>query len=56
MPLSGEIIELNETLESNPEIVNNDPYGKGWMIKVVISNSAQIDSLLDSKSYQELVH
>ena len=55
LPLSGEIIEFNEALESNPEIVNSDPYGEGWMIKIRISNSAEIDSLLSSESYKELI-
>jgi glycine cleavage system H protein len=54
LPLSGEIIEFNEALESNPEIVNSDPYGEGWMIKIKISNSGEIDSLLSSESYKEL--
>jgi glycine cleavage system H protein len=55
LPLSGEIIEFNEALESNPEIVNSDPYREGWMIKIKISNSAEIDSLLSSESYKELI-
>ena len=55
LPLSGEIIEFNEALDSNPEIVNSDPYGEGWMIKIKISNSAEIDSLLSSESYKELI-
>ena len=55
LPLSGEIIEFNEALESNPEIVNSDPYGEGWMIKIKISNSAEIDSLLSSESYKEFI-
>ena len=55
LPLSGEIIDFNEALESNPEIVNSDPYGEGWMIKIKISNSGEIDSLLSSESYKELI-
>ncbi len=55
MPVAGEIIEFNEGLEDNPEIVNSDPYGDGWMIKVKISESTQIDNLLDAKAYKELV-
>jgi len=55
LPLSGEIIEFNDALESSPESVNTDPYGAGWMIKVKISNSAEIDSLLSSESYKELI-
>jgi glycine cleavage system H protein len=55
LPLSGKIIEFNDTLESTPESVNADPYGDGWMIKVKISNPAEIDSLLSSESYKELI-
>ena len=55
LPLSGEIFEFNEELESNPESVNTDPYGAGWMIKVKIANPAEIDSLLSSESYKELI-
>ena len=55
LPLSGEIIEFNEALESTPESVNSDPYGAGWMIKIKISNSSEIDSLLSSESYKELI-
>ncbi len=55
LPLSGEIIAFNEDLESTPESVNSDPYGTGWMIKIKISNSAEIDTLLSSESYKELI-
>lgn len=55
LPLSGEIIEFNDDLESSPESVNTDPYGAGWMIKVKIANPAEIDSLLSSESYKELI-
>ena len=55
LPLSGEIIAFNEDLESTPESVNADPYGDGWMIKVKISDSSEIDSLLSSESYKELI-
>ena len=55
LPLSGEIIEFNEALESTPEIVNSDPYGAGWMIKIKGSNLAEFDSLLSSESYKELI-
>jgi glycine cleavage system H protein len=55
LPLTGEIIEFNDDLESNPESVNTDPYGNGWMIKVKISNPTEIDSLLSSESYKELI-
>jgi len=55
LPLSGEIIEFNDALESNPESVNTDPYGAGWMIKVKIANLDEVDSLLSSESYKELI-
>ncbi|MFY7741510.1 MAG: glycine cleavage system protein GcvH [Flavobacterium sp.] len=55
LPLSGEIFEFNEELESNPEYVNNDPYGKGWMVKVKISDKTEIDELLDSEAYKTLI-
>ena len=55
LPLSGEIIEFNDALESKPESVNSDPYGEGWMIKIKISNLDEIDSLLSSESYKELI-
>lgn len=54
MPVSGEITEFNSALESNPELVNSDPYGQGWMIKVRISNPSEIDHLLDAAAYQEM--
>ncbi|MEK9741029.1 MAG: glycine cleavage system protein GcvH [Flavobacteriaceae bacterium] len=55
MPLSGKIIEVNQALEQNPEQVNDDPYGEGWMIKIEVSDSSEIDSLLDAKAYSALV-
>ena len=55
MPLTGEIIEFNEDLEDNPENVNSDPYGTGWMIKIKLSDSTQIDSLLDADAYKKLI-
>jgi glycine cleavage system H protein len=55
LPLSGEIIAFNEDLESSPESVNTDPYGAGWMIKVKIANLGEIDSLLSSEAYKELI-
>ena len=55
LPLSGEIVEFNEDLETNPESVNTDPYGKGWMIKVKISDNSEIDSLLSSDDYKALI-
>ena len=55
LPLSGEIIELNELLEDEPEKVNTDPYGDGWMIKVKISDASEIDSLMSEADYKELI-
>ncbi len=56
MPLSGEILELNEALESNPELVNSDPYGEGWMVKIKVSNPSELDELLGAEDYTGLVH
>lgn len=55
MPVTGEILEFNGALEGNPEAVNNDPYGEGWMIKIRVSNLGELDSLLDASGYQNLV-
>ncbi|MBM3160030.1 MAG: glycine cleavage system protein GcvH [Bacteroidetes bacterium] len=56
MPLSGEILEFNEKLESNPELVNSDPYGEGWMVKVKISDNKEIEELMSAEDYGKLVH
>ena len=55
LPVGGEIVEFNETLKDQPELVNSDPYGNGWMIKVKMSNPAELDTLLDSAGYQALI-
>jgi glycine cleavage system H protein len=55
LPLSGEIIEFNEDLESNPESVNSDPYGAGWMVKVKISNLDEVADLLSNEDYSALI-
>lgn len=55
MPVSGKIIEFNSGLEANPEAVNSDPYGEGWMIKVELSNTSEIAGLLDAEGYKALV-
>ena len=55
MPLTGEVVEFNSELEEDPEFVNTDPYGKGWMIKVAIADSSQIENLLDAEAYQKLI-
>lgn len=56
MPLTGEIILFNESLENNPELVNTDPYGEGWMIKVKYSNINELDELLDKIAYEALLN
>jgi glycine cleavage system H protein len=55
MPLTGEITEFNEVLEDEPEKVNSDPYGAGWMIKISILNTSQIDELLSADDYSALI-
>jgi len=55
MPLTGEVVEFNSELEEDPEFVNTDPYGKGWMIKMNISDPSQITDLLDAEAYQKLI-
>ena len=55
LPLSGEIIEFNNLLESEPEKVNSDPYGDGWMIKVKCSDLSQVDNLLSAEDYKNLI-
>tara|TARA_Y100001958_G_scaffold152474_1_gene138699 strand:- start:2561 stop:2935 length:375 start_codon:yes stop_codon:yes gene_type:complete len=54
MPISGEILEVNEKLESDPELVNSDPYGDGWMVKIKIDNKSQLDELLDLDGYESI--
>lgn len=55
MPLTGEVIEFNETLEDTPENVNSDPYGEGWMIKIKMSDTSQIEKLLDAEAYKKII-
>ena len=55
MPLSGEIIEFNESLEDEPEKVNTDPYGHGWMIKIKLENPSDFDNLLTADAYKDLI-
>ena len=54
LPVSGTIIELNPALANTPELVNTDPYGKGWMIKMTVDNPADVSSLLDAKGYESV--
>lgn len=55
MPLDAEILEINPELEENPELVNEDPYGKGWMVKIRIHDDSQLADLLDAAAYQEII-
>jgi glycine cleavage system H protein len=55
MPISGEIVSFNEDIESAPESVNEDPYGKGWMVKIKISDVSELEGLLSAEAYTELV-
>ena len=55
LPISGTVIEFNEELESEPELVNTDPYGKGWIIKLKIANDADQSELLSAEQYQEVI-
>ncbi|MBK9794246.1 MAG: glycine cleavage system protein GcvH [Sphingobacteriales bacterium] len=55
LPVSGEVIEFNEALKDKPELVNNDPYGEGWMVKIKISNPDEIATLFDAAGYQALI-
>tara|TARA_B100000900_G_scaffold171536_1_gene145777 strand:- start:803 stop:1180 length:378 start_codon:yes stop_codon:yes gene_type:complete len=55
MPIGGEVLEFNEALESDPELVNSDPYGDGWMIKVKISDLSELENLLSDEAYANLI-
>jgi glycine cleavage system H protein len=55
MPVGGEILEVNPVLEASPELVNKDPYGEGWMIKIKITNPAELDALMSAEQYQALL-
>jgi glycine cleavage system H protein len=55
LPLSGSVTEINPNLNSNPELVNTDPYGEGWMVKMKLANAADVDGLMDAAAYQSLV-
>lgn len=55
MPVSGEVLEFNEALNDQPELVNNDPYGEGWMVKITVSDPAELDNLLDAAGYEKLI-
>ena len=55
VPVTGEVVELNAEMKDHPEVVNKDPYGKGWMVKIKIADPAQLDTLLDVQAYKTLV-
>jgi glycine cleavage system H protein len=55
LPVNGSVTEVNPKLNSNPELVNNDPYGEGWMAKVKMSNASDVESLMNAEAYQKLV-
>ena len=55
MPVTGEVLEVNETINDQPELVNNDPYGEGWMIKISVADPAELDTLLDAEAYKALI-
>jgi len=54
-PVSGKVVNINKDLEANPELVNQDPYGKGWMIEVELSDSSQVDNLLSAADYEAFI-
>ena len=55
MPVTGEVLEVNEALNDQPELVNNDPYGEGWMIKIAVKDAAEMDNLLDAEAYKAIL-
>ena len=55
LPISGKIIEINQSIEDNPEIINEDPYARGWIVKIQVDNPDEMNELLDSESYKELI-
>ena len=55
MPIKGEVLAFNEKLEDEPELINTDPYGDGWIIKIVVADAGDLDALLDADAYKELV-
>ena len=55
MPATGEVLVFNEALNDQPELVNNDPYGEGWMVKITVNNPAELDNLLDAEGYKAIL-
>ncbi|WBM73676.1 glycine cleavage system protein GcvH [Saprospira grandis] len=56
MPISGEVVEFNEGLEDSPELVNSDPYGEGWMVKIKVRDAAEMDDLMDAAAYKAAIN
>lgn len=56
MPASGEVLEVNEELEAHPELVNEDPYGKGWMVRIRLTDPSELDNLMDAAAYEASIH
>ena len=56
MPATGEVLAVNENLEDHPELVNEDPYGEGWMIRIRLSDASELDSLMDADAYEASLH
>ena len=55
LPISGKIVEINQSIEDNPEVINEDPYERGWIVKIQVDNPDEMNELLDSESYKELI-
>ena len=55
IPISGTVVEINDKLEGEPELINSDPYGEGWIVKIDISNASEVDSLLSNSDYKDLI-
>ena len=55
MPVTGEVLEINGALDAQPELVNNDPYGEGWIIRIAVKDAAELDNLMDAKAYQAIL-
>ena len=55
-PVTGKVLEINEALEDNPDLVNSDVYGEGWIVKITCTNDSELDDLLDSKKYKEMIN
>ena len=56
MPVSGEVLEFNSQLDDNPELINSDSYGEGWIVKIAMSNQTELDTLMNSQAYQEMIN